>query len=122
MKLKDKAKKLISDIPTVFFAIKYKKTPLVAKIFGGIIIIYALSPIDLMPDFIPILGYIDDLIILPLLIAFTVKFIPKHILDECRTKSIFLWIDGKSKKWYYAIPILFIWSLIFFFIIKVIFL
>lgn len=85
MHLKDKAKNLKTDIPAIFFAIRHEKTLLLAKILGGITITYALSPIDLIPDFIPILGYIDDFIILPLLVALMLKFISKDILDECRT-------------------------------------
>lgn len=122
MNLNQKAKNLKTDIPAVFFAIRHEKTPLPAKILGGITIIYALSPIDLIPDFIPILGYIDDLIILPLLVALTIKFISKDILDECRTKSSLLWANGKPKKWYYALPVLLIWTLIIFLIVKTIFL
>lgn len=64
MDLKARAKKLKTDIPAVFLALKDKETPFTAKIFAGITVAYALSPIDLIPDFIPVLGYIDDLILL----------------------------------------------------------
>ncbi len=64
MTLKERAKKLKQDIPTVFLSLKDKETPIFAKIFAGITVGYALSPIDLIPDFIPILGYLDDVIIL----------------------------------------------------------
>ena len=68
-KLKDRAKKLKTDIPAVFLALKDKRTPWYAKILAAVIVVYALSPIDLIPDFIPVFGYLDDLIILPALIA-----------------------------------------------------
>ena len=68
-KLKDRAKKLKTDIPAVFLALKDKRTPWYARILAAVIVVYALSPIDLIPDFIPVLGYLDDLIILPALIA-----------------------------------------------------
>ena len=69
MDLKERAKKLKTDIPAIFLALKDHETPLLAKIFAGITVIYALSPIDLVPDFIPVLGYLDDLILLPMFAA-----------------------------------------------------
>ena len=114
--LKEHVKKIKTDIPAIFLALKEKDTPIIAKIFAGITIIYALSPIDLVPDFIPGVGYLDDVIILPALIALTIKYIPKDILERSREKSEGIWKDGKPKKWYYAIPILVIWFLVFYLI------
>ena len=65
MDLKARAKKLKADTPAIFLALKDKNTPLPAKIAAAVAVGYALSPIDLIPDFIPVLGYLDDLIILP---------------------------------------------------------
>lgn len=79
MKLKERAKKLKADVPTIFLALKDNDTPILAKILAGVIVAYALSPIDLIPDFIPVLGYMDDVILLPALIALTVKLIPGYI-------------------------------------------
>ena len=62
MNLKERAKKLKEEIPAVFLSLKDRETPLIAKILAGITIGYALSPIDLIPDFIPVLGYLDDII------------------------------------------------------------
>lgn len=118
MTLKDRAQKLKTDIPAVFIALKKKETPLLAKIFAGITIVYAFSPVDLIPDFIPIIGLVDDIILLPMFIALTIKFIPSKLLEQCKVEAQNLWIGGKSKKWYYAIPILLIWFLIIFFIVK----
>ena len=120
MSLKDKAKQLKTDIPAVFLALKDKKTPWYAKLFAALTVAYALSPIDFIPDFIPVLGYLDDLIILPLLFALTVKFIPKDVFAEYRQQAQGMWQDGKPKKWYYAIPILLVWALIIFIIVKAI--
>ena len=61
MKLKEKAHQIKNDIPAVFLALKDKETPLVAKIFASITVAYALSPVDLIPDFIPVLGYLDNI-------------------------------------------------------------
>ena len=120
MSLKEKAKQLKTDVPAVFLALKDKKTPWYAKLFAALTVVYALSPIDFIPDFIPVLGYLDDLIILPSLVTLTIKFIPKDVFDEYRNKAGDMWQDGKPKKWYYAIPIVLIWVLIAVLILKVI--
>ena len=112
MSLKEKAKQLKTDVPAVFLALKDKKTPWYAKVFAAMTVVYALSPIDFIPDFIPVLGYLDDLIILPALVALTVKFIPKDVFAEYRKKAQGMWQDGKPKKWYYAIPIIVAWLII----------
>ena len=119
MNLKERSKKLKSDIPAVFIALKDKETPLAAKIFAAITVAYALSPIDLIPDFIPVLGYLDDVILLPALVALTIKFIPKDKLEECRKKAENLWEKGRPKKWYYGVPILLIWALVIFLIVRI---
>ena len=72
MSLKERPKTLKKNIPAVFLALKDKETPILAKVLAGITVAYALSPIDLIPDFVPVLGYLDDVIILPLLIALTI--------------------------------------------------
>ena len=118
MNLKSRAKQLKADIPALFLALKDKDTPILAKVFAGITVAYALSPIDLIPDFIPVLGYWDDILLLPLLIALTIKFIPREVLEEKRRQAEELWKDGKPKKWYYAIPIILIWLIIVVLIIK----
>ncbi len=120
MNLKQRAKKLKVDIPAVFIALKKKETPLLAKILAGITVAYALSPIDLIPDFIPVLGHLDDLILLPGLVAITIKLIPNDVFEECRIESKGLWENGKPKKWYYAIPIILIYILIVFLILRMI--
>ena len=112
MDLKQRAIQLKSDIPALFLSLKDQNTPLIAKLFAALTIAYALSPIDLIPDFIPVLGYLDDLIILPALVALTLHFIPKEIFKKNQELAKNLWSDGKPKKWYYAIPIIFIWLLL----------
>lgn len=121
MNLKERAKKLKMDIPTIFLALKDKDTPIIAKMFAGVTVVYALSPIDLIPDFIPILGYLDDVILLPLLVALTIKFIPSDVIERNRQQAEGLWENGKPKKWYYAIPIIVFWIIIIGVILKMIF-
>jgi uncharacterized membrane protein YkvA (DUF1232 family) len=118
MGIQQKAKQLKNDIPAVFIALKHKDTPIIAKIMAAITVGYALSPVDLIPDFIPVLGYLDDVILLPAFVALTIKFIPDDIFEQCRKESENIWINGKPKKWYYAIPIVLIWALIIWMIVK----
>ena len=111
MKLQERAAVLKRDIPAVFLAFKSKETPIYAKILAGLTVAYALSPIDLIPDFIPVLGYLDDVLLLPALIALTGKLIPKDVLEACRKQAQGMWADGRPKKWYYALPIVAVWAL-----------
>lgn len=120
MDLKARAKKLKTDIPAIFLALKDKETSIMAKILATITVVYALSPVDLVPDFIPVLGYLDDVILLPMLVALTIKFIPQDVLERNRKLAEGMWQDGKPKKWYYAIPVVIIWILIITIIVKVI--
>jgi uncharacterized membrane protein YkvA (DUF1232 family) len=119
MSWKNSVKKIKSDIPALFFALKEKETPVVAKIMAGITVAYALSPIDLIPDFIPILGYLDDFILLPVLIALTVKLIPKAILERSRLKAEEMSNKRLSKKWYYSIPVILSWCILLVIVISV---
>lgn len=117
MNLRERAKQ-IKKIYLLFLLLKKRKTPWYAKALAILTIGYALSPIDFIPDFIPVLGYLDDVIILPLMIIVTIKLVPKEIIEQCRIESEQLWKDGMPKKWYYAIPIVLVWLLIFVIIIK----
>ena len=118
MSLKDRAKQLKTDIPAVFLALKRSETPWGAKVLAALTIGYALSPIDLIPDFIPVLGYLDDLIILPAMVALTVRLIPAEVMADCRAQAEGVWQNGKPKRWYYAIPIVAVWLLIVFLIVR----
>ena len=118
MDLKARAKQLKTDLPAVFLALKRKETPWTAKALAALTIGYALSPIDLIPDFIPVLGYLDDLILLPAMVALTIRLIPPDVLAACRAEAEGLWQNGKPKRWYYAIPIVLFWLLIVFLIVR----
>ena len=122
MDLKERAKKLKADIPAVFVALRDKETPLIAKILAGLTVAYALSPIDLVPDFIPVLGYLDDILILPALVALTVKCIPEPIWQRSRESAADMWKDGRPKRWYYGIPIAAVWLLLVWLIVRAIWL
>lgn len=117
--LKQRAAILKDYIPAVFLALGHKDTPLTAKIAAGLALGYALSPIDLIPDFIPVLGYLDDVLILSGLIAIAVKLIPNEVLAECVKKAAEGRVSPK-KRWYYSLPIIIIWLIIIGLIVKAI--
>jgi len=85
---KEKAKKLKQEIYTLYLAYKDPRVSWCAKIFIVIIVGYAVSPIDLIPDFIPVIGYLDDLFLLPLGIILAIKMIPGEVMEECRKESV----------------------------------
>lgn len=83
-RLRKWARGLKRDIMALYLAMKHPRTPVYAKILAAIVVGYALSPLDLIPDFIPVLGYLDDVILLPLGIALVIRLIPRDVLDSCR--------------------------------------
>ena len=118
LNIKERAYNLKKEIPAVYLALKDKETPLVAKMMAVVTVGYALSPIDIIPDFIPVLGYLDDVILLPALIIMTIKLIPTSVWGKCLKEAEDIWKDGKPKKWYCAIPIVIIWVFVVWTVIK----
>ena len=112
MTLKERASSLKREIPAVFLALKDERTPVFTKILAAVTVAYALSPVDLIPDFVPVLGYLDDVLVLPALIALTVRRIPPEVLASCRERAEGMWQNGRPKKWYYAIPIVLVWCVL----------
>ena len=84
--LKQRAHSLKTETIVLYLAARHPETPWYAKLSIAGIVAYALSPIDLIPDFIPVFGYLDDLILLPLGISLAIKLIPAPVLAECRIK------------------------------------
>jgi uncharacterized membrane protein YkvA (DUF1232 family) len=86
--LREKAKRIKRDCIALYFALRDHRTPWYAKWFIALVVGYALSPIDLIPDFIPVIGYLDDLIILPLGIWLALRMIPAAVIDDCRARAL----------------------------------
>ena len=84
---KQRAQALKLETWAVYLACWDPRTPWYAKVWALCVVGYALSPIDLVPDFIPVLGYLDDLILVPLGIALAIRMIPRPVLDECRAQA-----------------------------------
>jgi uncharacterized membrane protein YkvA (DUF1232 family) len=78
---------LKQDTYALYLASRDRRVPWTAKIVLIVVVAYALSPIDLIPDFIPVLGHLDDMILLPLGIALAIKLIPAEVWDECKTEA-----------------------------------
>ena len=91
------AKRIKRDGVTLWFAGKHPKTPWYAKALGLFVVAYALSPIDLIPDFIPVLGYVDDVLLLPGLIWLTLQLLPPDVLTECRGHAD-AWMQSQGAK------------------------
>jgi uncharacterized membrane protein YkvA (DUF1232 family) len=108
-KLKRIAKSLKQNVYVLYLAYRHSKTPWYAKAFSLFIVAYALSPIDFIPDVIPVLGYLDEVILLPLGILGAFAMIPKDVLEECRMAA------GRSdhmlrKNWVAAVVIFLFWT------------
>jgi len=110
-KLKAWAKRIKRDSVTLWFAGKNPRTPWHAKALGLFVVAYALSPIDLIPDFVPVLGYLDDVLLLPGLIWLAIKLVPPDVLAECRAQA-----DGwmaaqgeKPRSWLGAVLVVAVW-------------
>ncbi|MEC2078764.1 YkvA family protein [Metabacillus fastidiosus] len=116
-KIKLWAKKLKQQIFVLYLAYKDERVPWYVKLFTVCVVAYAFSPIDLIPDFIPIIGYLDDIIIVPLGIMFALKMIPNEVILECEVKAEEKMKNGKPKNWVVGSLIILIWSIITFWII-----
>ncbi|MDQ0071073.1 uncharacterized membrane protein YkvA (DUF1232 family) [Variovorax boronicumulans] len=96
--LKNWASRIKRDGVTLWFAGKHPATPWYAKAMGVFVVGYALSPIDLIPDFIPVLGYVDDILLLPGLIWLTIRLLPSEVLADCRDQAtVWMKTHGGSK-------------------------
>ncbi|MES2785771.1 MAG: YkvA family protein [Pseudomonadota bacterium] len=91
------ARRIKRDGVTLWFAVRHPATPWLAKALAVFVVGYALSPIDLIPDFIPVLGYLDDVLLLPALIWLAVRMLPPEVLAECRGKAD-AWMQDKGAK------------------------
>jgi uncharacterized membrane protein YkvA (DUF1232 family) len=110
--LKGYARHLKSETYALLFAAKDLRTPWYAKLVLALVVAYAFSPIDLIPDFIPIIGYLDDLILLPLGIVFAIKLVPEVVMAECRIKAQQSINNAKPSSWLATAIIILIWLLL----------
>lgn len=108
--LKIWAKALERDVFALWIAARSARTPWIAKLIAGSVAAYAFSPIDLIPDFIPIIGYLDDLIIIPLGIALVVRLIPAQLMAEFRTEALL--ISDRPMSYAAATVVIVVWTVV----------
>ena len=104
-----RSRRLKAETYALYLAYRHPGTPWYAKAFTALVVTYAFSPIDLIPDFIPVLGYLDDLVLIPLGIALALKMIPAPVMAECRAQAQAELRDGKPVNWLMAGVIVAIW-------------
>jgi uncharacterized membrane protein YkvA (DUF1232 family) len=109
---RQRARQLKAETYALYLAYRDPRVPWYAKLFAGCVVAYALSPIDLVPDFIPILGYLDDLVLVPLGIALAIKMIPEPVLVECRERAREALADDRPINWAAAAVIIAVWILL----------
>jgi len=110
---KAKAQKLKLEVYALYIASKDRRVPWYARVVAVAVVAYAFSPIDLIPDPIPVLGYLDDLILIPLGIALVIRLIPAEVMQDCREKAALTMQAGQPKNWVAGGIIILIWVSLF---------
>jgi len=110
--IKIKVREIKKEIYVLAIAYRHPATPWYAKVFTAIVVAYAFSPIDLVPDFIPILGYLDDVILVPLGITLALRMIPDEVLKEARLHAVEELEKGDPKNWWAGTIIILIWVIL----------
>lgn len=110
--LKQRARRLKSDTYAIYLAARDPRVPWYAKVVVACVVGYALSPVDLIPDFIPVLGYLDDLILVPAGIALAIRLIPPDVMSECRARAEAAMGKGKPRNWVAGALIITLWLLV----------
>jgi uncharacterized membrane protein YkvA (DUF1232 family) len=105
---KERARQLKLELSALMLAYKDRRVPWYARLLIICLLTYALSPLDLIPDFVPVLGYLDDLIILPLGILLAIRLIPPEVLEESRAQAQALSLAAKPTNWLGALTIVLI--------------
>ncbi len=108
---KDRAAHLKAETYALYLAYRDPRVPWVAKALAAVVVGYAFSPIDLIPDFIPVLGYLDDLVLIPLGVALVLRLIPPEVMTECRARAQDALAAGKPVSRAAAVIIVALWLL-----------
>ncbi len=111
-KWKDDVDRLKTEVLALYLASKDSRTPWYAKVLLALVIGYALSPIDLIPDFIPVLGYVDDLVIVPAGLSAVRRMIPPDVLRECRERASAGGVLTTRQKWIGAAIVVLVWTVV----------
>jgi uncharacterized membrane protein YkvA (DUF1232 family) len=106
------ARRIKRDTYALFLAVRDPRTPWYAKVVAASVVAYAFSPIDLIPDFIPVLGYLDDVIIVPLGIVLALKLIPADVMADCRARADANRPSSKPRNYVGAVVVVVVWLLL----------
>jgi len=109
---KERARGLKRETYAVYLACRDPRVPWYGRLLAACVVGYAFSPIDLIPDFVPVLGYLDDLLLIPLGIAAVLKTIPPEVMADCRERAAAAMAGGKPRNWYAAAAIVAVWILL----------
>jgi len=116
-RIKAWAKSLKREVKALYVAYRRPDVPWYAKVSAAVVVCYALSPVDLVPDFVPVLGYLDDLILIPLGVWLTVRMIPEAVMEECRLLGEDIFSNSRVKSWAGGIVIVLLWLAVLGFVI-----
>jgi len=109
---KQKAQALKRQVAALYYAYRDPRTPWYARAFAALVVAYAFSPIDLIPDFVPVLGYLDDLVLVPLGVWLALKLVPPPVMADCRARAEAGLGEGKSRFKFMAAVIIALWLLV----------
>ncbi|WP_346354045.1 YkvA family protein [Azotosporobacter soli] len=115
---KQQLKNLKGEVYILYLALRDPRTPLLAKLVTAVVVGYALSPIDLIPDFIPVIGYLDDFIVIPLGVWLALKLIPQAIITDCREYARNHSPGNKPKNWLVGGIFILIWLAAILYIVR----
>jgi uncharacterized membrane protein YkvA (DUF1232 family) len=96
-RIRDWAALLKRDVVALWFCARHPRTPVLAKALAFLVVAYAFSPIDLIPDFIPVLGYLDDLLLVPAGLWLAIKLVPRDVMEECRGQAARWMQEGRER-------------------------
>lgn len=108
---KQQARQLKAETYSLHLAFRDPRVAWYARLFVAAVVAYAFSPIDLIPDFVPVVGYVDDLLLVPVGISLALKMVPEAVMDECRQKAQEVMAQGRPTNWVAAGVIVVIWIL-----------
>lgn len=109
---KHRARQLKVETFAIYLAFRDPRVPWYARLFAAGVVAYAFSPIDLIPDFIPVIGYLDDLVLVPIGVALALRMIPENVMQECRERAEEAMAEGKPTNWKAAAAIVAMWVLL----------
>jgi len=119
--LKAHARKLKREAYALYFAYRDPRLPWYLRLFALFVVARTFSPIDLIPDFIPVLGYLDDLILVPFYITLAVRWIPAPVLADARARVDQTLSGEKPTRWFYVLPVVIIWLILLAVLVRVVY-